>query len=191
MITKGLIMKKILTLLVCIGSSIPCLAQLDIKSLDRIGKEEIIKIIGVPEPEEQDPGKMDGYIYVDYTYSDVLPGTWIVLDENTYELTGFNTNSSNFCVLSDYVPGGFKVGDSFTKLQDFDFVHSPYGKDRPQNALKLIDKTTEREYYKAYAAERKQFLFRVKNGKIIGVDMLTLDEDAAFFYNCDMSNNPW
>lgn len=184
-------MKKIIILAVCLMAAVPCFAQWDIKTFDRIGKNAIIQILGVPEPEMKYGGFMDDVIVVDYMYSTQYPGTVFILDEGTLELVGFNTDSPAFCVLSDYVPGGFRVGDSFEKLQNFDFVHSAYGKNRSGNALNLYDSSSERDYYVAYDLERKFFFFSVKNGVIIGIDMGTLSDDAALYLNCDMTNSPW
>lgn len=158
-------------------AAVPCFAQWDIKTFDRIGKNAIIQILGVPEPEMKYGGFMGDVIVVDYMYSTQYPGTLFILDEGTLELSGFNTDSPAFCVLSDYIPGGFKVGDSFEKLQNFDFVHSAYGKNNPENALKLVDSTNERDYYEAYGHERMFYFFSVKDGTIIGIDM-AIEEDA-------------
>ena len=42
-------MKKIIILAVCLMAAVPCFAQWDIKTFDRIGKNAIIQILGVPE----------------------------------------------------------------------------------------------------------------------------------------------
>ena len=184
-------MKKIIILAVCLMAAVPCFAQWDIKTFDRIGKNAIIQILGVPESDNKLGGEMDGQITVDYYYSSQFPGTLFVLDEDTNELLACKTKSTALCVLSDLVPGGFKVGDSFEKLQNFDFVHSAYGKNRSGNALNLYDSSSERDYYVAYDLERKFFFFSVKNGVIIGIDMGTLSDDAALYLNCDMTSSPW
>ena len=178
-------MKRIIIIAVCLVMATPCFAQWDIKVFDKIGKDAIISLLGTPEPEKKYGGFMDGVIDVDYFYSTQYPGTVFVLDENTLELVGFNTDSPAFCVLSDYIPGGFKVGDSLEKLQSFDFAHSVYGKNKPENALTLIDSTSERDYYEVYGQEMMFFFFSVKNGIIIGVDMGTVEEDF------DSSDIPW
>ena len=147
-------MKKIIIIAVCVAITTPCIAQRDIKTFDRIGREAIIAILGEPDGKEYWGGVMEGYDAVQY------PDTYICLDEDTDELVGFNTNSPDFCVLSDFIAGGFRVGDSFEKLKTFDFVHSRYGKNRVGNALKLLDSSTERDYYIIYSKERKRFYFK-------------------------------
>lgn len=178
-------MRKLLFLATFITLSISGFAQRDIKTFDKIGRSAIISILGQPDGELYWGAIMEGYDDLQY------PDTFVCLDETTSELVGFNTTSSAFCVLSDYIPGGFKVGDSFAKLKNFDFVHSRYGKNRSGNALKLVDSSAERDYYEAYGQERKKFFFEVKNGVITGIDLSTLDEEMASYLKCDMDNSPW
>ena len=140
-------MKKVITFIVYMMIAVPSFAQWDIKIFDRIGKNAIIQIIGVPDSDQRRTDWMDDCIVIDYRYSAEYPGTSMVLEEDTLELIGFNTNSPAFCVFSDYIPGGFKVGDSLTKLQSFDFVHTAYGKNQSANALKLVDSSSERDDY--------------------------------------------
>lgn len=184
-------MKRIIMWAVCMLATFPCFAQWDIKVFDKIGKDAIIQMLGVPEPEKKFDEYIEDVIVVDYYYSNIYPGTIFALDEDAQQLSSFLTDSPAFCFFSDLIPGGIKVGDSFSKLESIDFVHSAYGQNRELNALKLIDSTTERDYYGAYNNERIQFRFRVRNGIIIGLNMFTLDEDTAIYYNCDITNSPW
>lgn len=180
-----LVLRKLFFLAMCVTLSISGFAQRDIKTFDKIGRDAIIAILGQPDGNLYWGGVMEGADAVQY------PDTYVCLDESTSELVGFNTTSPEFCVLSDYIQGGFKVGDSFAKLKNFDFVHSKYGKNRPGNALELVDSSAERDYYAAYGQERKMFFFSVKDGVIIGIDLATMDEDAASYLKCDMDNSPW
>ena len=178
-------MKKQILIILAVFLSLPGFAQRDIKTFDKIGRDAIIAIVGQPDGNEYWGGIMDGYEAIQY------PDTYICLDEETSELVGFNSTSSSFCVLSDFIRGGFKVGDSFAKLKRFDFVHSKYGKNRAGNALKLVDSTEERDYYVAYQKERKVFYFVVKNGVIKEISLSTADDDTASYLGCDMNNTPW
>lgn len=177
-------MKRVILFALCVITTIPAFAQRDIKTFDRIGLNAIISILG---PHEGEDGMYDDEVLIHYEEGD----TCICLNTTTYELLGFNTDSPSFCVLSDYVPGGFKVGDSFEKLRSFDFVHSSYGKNRPGNALTLLDSSSEREYYEVFGLERKFFNFCVKNGIITSVIMGTLEDETAESLNVDMTNSPW
>ena len=142
-------MKKILAIYICFIVALPCFAQRDIKTLNRIGKQKVIQLLGSPI---NTIIWMDGGVVLEYP-----DATRLCFNDGTWELDGFNTNSPKYCILSDYVKGGFKVGDKFSKVQGFDFVHSKYGKNRPGNTLKLIDSTAERDYYKVFSEERYHF----------------------------------
>ena len=178
-------MKKQILIIFIVFLSLPGFAQRDIKTLDKIGRNAIIAIVGQPDGNEYWGGIMDGCEAIQY------PDTYICLDEKTSELIGFNSTSSSFCVLSDYIRGGFKVGDSLAKLKSFDFVHSKYGKNRAGNALKLVDSNEERDYYGAYQEERTNFFFVVKKGVIKEIILSTLDDEAVSYYGCDLNNKPW
>ena len=178
-------MKKLLFFILYVMISIPSNAQRDIKTLDRIGRNAIIGILGQPDGKEYWGGVMDGYDAIQY------PDTYICLDESTSELVGFNSTSSSFCVLSDFYAGGIKVGDSFEKLCGYDFVHTKYGKNRTGNKITLIDSSNGRNHYKAFGEERKSFFFVVKYRTIIEIGFSCMDEDEAAYYKCDMSNSPW
>lgn len=124
-------MKKIMTLIICALVSIPVFAQRDIKTFDKIGGDAIIAILGQPDGKEYWGDIMEGYEAIQY------PDTYICLDEDTSELVGFNTSSPSFCILSDHIPGGFKVGDRFEKLRAFDFIRSRYGKNTREGLQEL------------------------------------------------------
>ncbi|MCR5362994.1 MAG: hypothetical protein K6E44_00285 [Bacteroidales bacterium] len=79
------------------------------------------------------------------------------------EVGDFIIKTPNFCILSDYIEGGLKVGDSFERLQSFDFVNTPYGRGIPGNTLVQLDNNN---LYLAYGEEYWQIYFIVKNGVI-------------------------
>ena len=175
-------MKRILNCFLVLVLALPCYAQRDVKTLNKIGHEKIIKLLGVPTGQDG----IDNY-FPDTVIMEYPDDTRFCFDADTWELTGFNTNSSKYCILSDYVKGGFKVGDRFSKVKAFDFVHSKYGKNRKENALRLIDSNERRDYYVIYAKEKIHFFFRVKDGIIIGIDMGTPEEDTGY----DKTNKLW
>ena len=82
-------------------AAVPCFAQWDIKTFDRIGKNAIIQILGVPDSDQRRTDWTDDCIVIDYRYSAEYPGTSMILEEETLELIGFNTESPAFCILSD------------------------------------------------------------------------------------------
>lgn len=184
-------MKKRVLFAIGLMMALPAYAQWDIKIFDRIGRDAIIGILGVPEPDKKYGGWTDEVIPVDYRYSEEYPGTSFVLEKDTFDLRGFNTRSPAFCVLSDYIEGGIKVGDSLSRLQSVDFVHSAYGKNNPDNALRLIDSTRERDYYEVFSKEWSNFCFAVKNDVIISIAMSSHSEDSAIYWGIEMYTKPW
>ena len=149
-------MKQILTAVLTLVMVVPCFAQRDIKTFNKKGRAGIVALLGEPIRE-------DGYDSDDIMeFSD---GTVISFDHDTKELTGFETKSSKYCFLSNYLPGGFKVGDPFSKLKTFDFTKTKYGRNDPGNALKRTD-NGDGEWYIAYREEYNHIMFRIENNRI-------------------------
>lgn len=69
--------------------------------------------------------------------------------------------SDKLCILTDYIEGGLKLGDSLERLRSVDFVNTEYGRGRPENKLKK----SQGEYV-AYQAENCHFYFRIEDGMI-------------------------
>ena len=121
-------MKKILLLLSLLAAILPTFAQhVRNKPFDptlNLGKktsDEIIRLLG--KPEQIDSTLMDGLgVY--------YPGTRFYFYEShnparqgkkpVYICDGFETESPDFCILSDCFPGGIKVGDRLERLKQLD-----------------------------------------------------------------------
>ena len=107
-------MKKILSILIAIMMSVlSAYAQIDITQFNKVGPEAISALLGNPPEQWEDNLYPDCLILGDEEYIEGVCSfnARIVLDDKNYSLIGFNTNSPNYCVLSDYISGGVKVGD--------------------------------------------------------------------------------
>ena len=151
-------MKRIITIIICLITIIPCFAQRDIKVFNRIGRDRIIKILGTPDPADPDDDLLPEILVIRYK------NTVIEIDKDSGEISRFITSSPEFCILSNYVSGGFKVGDPVSKLKSFDFAKSKYGRNNPGNALIRMDSTGE--WYVAYQKEYYYITFEIKNNSI-------------------------
>lgn len=162
--------KIIFSLVVCvISTSISVFAQRDIKTLNKKTSAEVISIIGEPASKElgEEIENEDKLFYED---------TYLRVDNINKALLYFQTASSSYCILSDVIAGGIKVGDSVTKIQSFDFVHSRYGRNKSGNSLRVC-----KDYricgrvsdYIAYQEEYERLCFVVKDGIIIAWAYIT------------------
>ena len=158
---------------------VPCFAQRDIKDFNKIGTERIIKILGTPEPVDE----VLQLVFPDLVFLH-YKSCAMEINKDGYELNRFNTESPDFCVLSDYISGGFKVGDPVSKLKSFDFAKSKYGRNNPGNALTRLNEA--KEYYVAYQEEYYHLYFEIKDGFIYGI-MLKASEDLPY----EGYNNPY
>lgn len=159
-------MKKVISVAALFLISLICFAQRDIKTLNYLSPEDVITLLGSPND-------------VDYTWmtidgESVLGDACLTYDKTSIVINGgesygidyFCTEDSLFCVLSDYISGGIKVGDSFDKLQAYDFVNSTYGRGKPENGLVLMD--TNR--YSVFFGEYQRLFFTVMDNIIIKVE---------------------
>ena len=104
-------------------------------------------------------------------------------DEHVF-IDRFSTTSDKYCFLSDYVPGGFKVGDTLQKIQSFDFAKSKYGRGDPKNALHLGQ---DPKWYIAFQEEGYSISFKVINNVVVEI-WLQSHEVAEGYVN---QNNPF
>lgn len=156
-------MKRIMLVLAAFAAALPCLAQVtDIKELVEKTPEEIIALYG--EPQDTDRGaKYPTALTMDY--GDIVFS--YKEKAGNYRCTDIAFSSGKFCVMSDFLDGGFRVGDSFGKLSAFDFVHTPYGRGNHSNRLKLA--SDEKLLYYAYSEEFDQIYFEVEEGRIVQI----------------------
>ena len=100
--------------------------------------------------------------------------------EPVYVLDGFETESPDFCILSDCFPGGIKVGDRLERLKQLDFVHTRYGKGRAKNGLRLAGNHSELDEYIIFGEEYNSFYLYVKDGIVQSISWITPDDWGRF-----------
>ena len=184
--------KKVLLFLSVVLFAFPCLAQTDIKFFSGKSFSEVKTICGTPLEED-----ITGVLYECpvLIYEDCkifFPETSV--DGQTVKLfSDFETNGARFSVLSDYIEGGVKVGDPFSRLQNMDFVHTPYGRNKSGNGLKANSIPCEIMTYPAnyvvFGEEISTLYFSVENGIIRAFALICKDEEPYSGY--DHSNKIW
>lgn len=168
-------MKRIITIFFAfLLAAAPCFAQRDVKVLNHKTASQVKAILGNPGPNADDFDQSD-FPDIDHLEYD-LGGTVIEIAKSSPQITYFSTNSFKYCFLSDYIKGGFKVGDTLARLKSFDFAKSKYGRNNQKNALKLGQDT---EWYKAYLGEAYVLSFQIKNNKVIRI-VLHQTPDAPY-----------
>ena len=173
-------MKKILSILIAIMMSVlSAYAQIDIKQFNKVGPEAISALLGNPPEQWEDNLYPDCLILGDEEYIEGVCSfnARIVLDDKNYSLIGFNTNSPNYCVLSDYISGGVKVGDPISKMENYDFVHTKYGRNKDSNAFRLLTSMGETKEYGVFLDEFQFLFFYVSNGIILSIAFGTSEDD--------------
>ena len=173
-------MKKILSILIAIMMSVlSAYAQIDIKQFNKVGPEAVSALLGNPPEQWEDNLYPDCLILGDEEYIEGVCSfnARIVLDDKNYSLIGFNTNSPNYCVLSDYISGGVKVGDPISKMESYHFVHTKYGRNKDSNAFHLLTSMGETKEYGVFLDEFQFLFFYVSNGIILSIAFGTSEDD--------------
>ena len=178
-------MKKFLLLLSLLAAILPTRAQhVRNKPFDptlnpeRLTPDEIIRLLG--KPEQIDSALIDdglGVFYPDarfYFYESYDPAR--PEKEPVYVWDGFETESPDFCILSDCFPGGIKVGDRLEGLKQLDFVHTRYGKGRAKNGLRLTGNYSELDEYSIFGEEYDSFYLHVKDGIVQRISWVTPED---------------
>jgi hypothetical protein len=172
-------MKKTFILITAIILAVvPGYAQRDIKAINKVSDAQLRKILGNPEKFEEEP--LECY----YFYKNAT----VVITKKTRILESFQTDSPDYCILTKYISGGIKVGDSISKLQKINFAKTDYGRNNTKNALTFIPDAPEGDYnYSVFEREFKTVYFRIENG-IIKEWMLDTKEDTPYEpYNYSIS----
>ena len=154
----------------------------DLKNLANKTPDEIIALYGSPE-------QIDNGLSYTAQKTLVYPDFMIFYNEDAsggYTLNGFTFSSNRFCIFSDYLEGGIKIGDSLERLQSIDFVHTPYGRDNQKNALRSVNNFN---YYKVYSDEYYFFYFKIENGVITEIQF-TSKQDIPY-PNYSNPNSPF
>lgn len=88
-------------------------------------------------------------------------------------MSGFTFSSNRFCIFSDFIEGGIRIGDSLERLQSIDYVHTPYGRNNQNNALRSVGNSG---YYKTYSDEYYFYYFRIEDGTISEIQFTRKDD---------------
>ena len=155
-------------------------AQIDITQFNKVGPEAISALLGNPPEQWEDNLYPDCLILGDEEYIEGVCsfGARIVIDDEDYTLTGFDTRSSNFIILSDFINGGVRVGDSISRLAAYDFVHTTYGRNKEGNALKQdVNYPDGTSSYTLFEEEFQSIFFRVQDNIIIEISLSTSEDD--------------
>ena len=182
-------MKKTVIFLLLTLFAVPSFAQRDVKTLNRKTPAQIISILGQQPCKNQHPADWSEYDFPDLAHLEFDNNETVIEvfidngDEHVF-IDRFSTTSNKYCFLSDYVPGGFKVGYTLQKIQSFDFAKSKYGRNNPKNALHL---SQDPEWYNAFIEEGYRLSFKVINNVVVMI-WLQSREVAEGYVN---KNNPF
>ena len=83
-------------------------------------------------------------------------------------------------MLSDVVPGGIKVGRKLSDLKKIDFVNTRYGRGKQENALRLVDNSSEVKVYQIFGEEFQSIYLYIKNGVVTSFQYFTSEADIEY-----------
>ena len=158
-------MKRLLLLLTLAQICISTYAQRDIKTLEGLTSIEIIEAMGPASSADLGNSFPDVDIYE-------YPDTRFGILKNSKKIEFFTTKSAKYCILSDIVSGGIRVGDSITKLINIDFTKCAYGRNKKSNALKDSPKLVHdligyASNYVIFEDEYHSIYITIKDDKVI------------------------
>lgn len=178
-------MKKIGLIILAAFFTYAAMAQTDIKVFDKIGPDAVLnklcELNFFQEPEYFSSlhwTKSENGLVLENEKGGVLNPS-VVLADNTYELIGFETTSDRFLFLTDYIPGGIKVGDSISKVQNVSFSDTEYGKGNPKNNCTKVFSSPEGGIYQIFGAELFTYTLNVQNQMITAISY-SMKQDEPF-----------
>ena len=178
-------MKKIITWAVCMLATIPCFAQRDIKWFDQKTPEQIIAEYGTPTTMDLSGAERSDYMCdfaLFYPHFEILLNKFFQDSRQSY-IEVFATDSPDFVVLSDIIPGGIRVGDTISKLQSFDFSATKAGRNRPENNLRKEELECGfgdyPEHYAVLSLESQWVGIDAENGIIKSWSLFSKPDDSS------------
>lgn len=175
-------MKKIVVLaVVALLAVIPAAAQKDLSQLNKMTDAQIKNTFGQPK-KYTDEHEYTGGSFFEY---DDMRIFFCHSENNSVRLIDcFQICSSRVKLLSNFITGGVKVGDRFSKIENFDFSKTRYGRGNAANGLKetdfayhILDKYPVN--YVIFSEEMVSVYLCVQNGVIKAMSMVTM-EDAPY-----------
>ena len=172
-------MKKILFLAISLACCFVAAAQTDIRTLSEKDSQALIKQFGTPVLVDHGEYYMCAD-YLKYDHFEIALERVVRNGKEGRSVGAFQTDSNQFCFLSDIYPGGIKVGTKLSDLQRFDFVNCKYGGGNSANGLRKIS-TNEGGYlgmkkranYIIFEKAFRFYYFTVENGQIVEWTMST------------------
>lgn len=155
-----------------------CFAQIDVDRMQGLSPEVIMDFLGPTADCEKEWMDVDGEVILAQA-TIKYNNTIFIIEEGenkTFSLSFFLSQSPEFSILSEIVPGGIRVGDQFNKFRDIDFINTEKGRGNPNNALKspsvsqvMIFRSRD-DYdlsnYVIYEAEYYSYFLYVQNGTV-------------------------
>ena len=170
----------------------PAKAQIDVKLFDKIGPDAILTLLHNPIESWSNMENVDGLVLGDCDYDEdglMYYGPCeavIAINDEDYSLIMFSTASPKFVFLTSIVEGGIKVGDSYNRIRNIDFVHSKYGRNKAENGLVKIVSWKGIDQYCLFGEEYEQLYLRFKDGVLIDI-IYDLAQELPY-KNYDFSN---
>ena len=171
-------------------------AQTDIKTFEGKTRSEFKAIAGAPIATSEGNDRSDPNEVV-FSYRRTVIGFF--KRGNKLLLIDYYSTNPAYCFLSDYIQGGIKPGDPFEKVKKIDFVKSKYGRNKPGNGLRPLDKDDPliiqidgRIYnmnYVAFDKEMQKVFFCVEDGTVKAIQLMTMADAPYIGY--DFSNHIW
>lgn len=178
---KRYIILTILTIL----TVIPAMAQKDLSELNGMTDGQVKKTYGRPkEYTANHEYTMSSY----FRYDDME----IFYTQSHKSIDCFDISSARVKVLSNFIAGGVKVGDKLSKIQNFDFSKTKYGRNKVENGLKttdfafnILDKYPVN--YVIFEEEGTKVYLCVQNGIIRAISFISTEDLPYEGY--DVNNN--
>lgn len=124
--------RSIILTILTILTAVPAMAQKDLSELNGMTDGQVKKTYGQPkEYTANHEYTMSSY----FRYDDME----IFYTQSHESIDCFDISSDRVKVLSNFIAGGVRVGDKLSKIQNFDFSKTKYGRNKDGNGLKTTD----------------------------------------------------
>lgn len=191
---------SIISLLICLS----VFGQTDIRKFKHMSPTQISKTLGLAYSTSAANAQKAYWDEFEYTGEEMVlrdsatkeiydPGIGLYKSKNgssySYTLSLFVTSKPEYLFLTNYINGGVKVGDKLSKVKNFNFANTKYGRNKAKNNCTFDERADGYDYYIIFGEEMEYILLEVENGTITTISYQTKDDLP--YENYDLTIKMW
>jgi len=168
-------MKKNIILLAVLLLPMTATGQTDIKKFLHMSPTQVQKTLGYPQTAlattwVQDEYTGNGvYLVEKATNEPYDPAISLAKTSSGYTLEMFSTSKPDFLFLTNYIRGGVKVGDDISKVRNYKFSGTKFGRNKPGNNCRQAGEVEGQNCWIIFGEEAEYIQILTQGSTIVSI----------------------